>query len=125
MRYVRNGFGPSGSNIWNTFQEKEEEEEEEEEEEAEELCLVSNEGRRPGPGHEFVIAGMWRRARRREGLSTATIMDAEGNVRLTTSGGGGLRLDLDWDGGGGGSGGRAVGMSGGCGGDHGTVGVDD
>ncbi|MED6108312.1 hypothetical protein PIB30_022591 [Stylosanthes scabra] len=64
----------------------------------EELRLVSN--------------GMRRRTRRREGLSTTTLMDAEGKVRLTAPCGG-LRLHLVWKGGGGGGGGCECGCGGG------------
>ncbi|MED6128556.1 hypothetical protein PIB30_099070, partial [Stylosanthes scabra] len=54
-------------------------------------------------------AGTRRQTRQREGLSTTTLVDAEGKVRLTATGGG-LRLDLVPNGGGGG----AVGVSGGA-----------
>ncbi|MED6163509.1 hypothetical protein PIB30_080601 [Stylosanthes scabra] len=53
-----------------------------------------------------------RRTRRREGLSTMTLVDAEGKVRLTASGGG-LLLDLVWNDGGEGGGGCEWGCGGG------------
>ncbi|MED6192230.1 hypothetical protein PIB30_008105 [Stylosanthes scabra] len=83
-----------------------------EEEETEELQLVSNGGWSLRTGHKSVTTATRRRTRRREGLLTTTLVDADGKVRLTASGGG-LRLDLVRDGGGG--------HEWGCGGEHGAA----
>ncbi|MED6201366.1 hypothetical protein PIB30_094224 [Stylosanthes scabra] len=57
-------------------------------------------------------AGTRRQTRRREGLSTTTLVDTKGKVRLTATGGG-LWLDLVRNGGGGGGDGCEWGCGGG------------